>query len=111
MKIGAVKRPPPAQGSKASLRAEFKHAPDGMQLITLSGSIDENADLSSVFSQMTGDVILNLEHIERVNSMGVHRWIPLVASFTAKHKLVIEGMSYPLVQNANVVANLFATAF
>jgi hypothetical protein len=81
-----------------------------MQRVVLEGSIDENADLETMFSKLTGPSILNMQHVERVNSMGVHRWIPLVTRFCTQHKLVIEEISYALVQNANVVANLFGSA-
>jgi len=42
--------------------------------------------------------------------MGVHRWVPLVTQFSSRHRLDIDEISYALVQNANVVANLFGTA-
>jgi hypothetical protein len=83
---------------------------DGTQYVSLAGSIDENADLESVFSRFTGETTLNLRGVERVNSMGVHRWVPLVTAYTAGHRLVIEEISYALVQNANFVANLFGSA-
>jgi hypothetical protein len=97
-------------GPNGSLRAEFRQAGDGIGLVTLSGSIDENSDLAAVFAGMTTDSVMNLQQVERVNSMGVHRWIPLVTQFTQQHRLVIEEISYALVQNANVVANLFGAA-
>jgi hypothetical protein len=93
-----------------SLKAEFGQQADGTSVVSLSGSIDENADLQSVFSRLDRATILNLQKIERVNSMGVHQWIPIVTKFAAKHRLIIEEISYSLVQNANVVANLFGTA-
>jgi len=94
----------------ARLRAAFDVAPDGTQRLALAGSIDENADLDSIFSKLTGDTVLNLRGIDRVNSMGVHRWVPIVTAFTARHRLLIEEISYALVQNANFVANLFGSA-
>lgn len=75
--------------------------------VTLSGAIDENAKLEALFAQLTGDTVFNMRNVERVNSMGVHRWIPLIARLSAKHKVTFEEISYALVQNANVVANLF----
>jgi hypothetical protein len=76
----------------------------------LSGSIDENSDIEGMFAQVTGPALLNMQRVERVNSMGVHRWIPLVARCAAQYPLAIEEISYALVQNANVVANLFGSA-
>jgi hypothetical protein len=103
-----VKRPSTGAGA-VPLRAEIA-VKNGMRFVALSGSIDENADLQGLFAQLDGDAIMNLRDIERVNSMGVHRWIPLVTAFAAHHRLVFEELSYALVQNANVVANLFGTA-
>ena len=79
-------------------------------MVALSGSIDENSDLQGVFARLDGAAVLNMQQVERVNSMGVHRWIPLVTRFSAEHRLMIDEISYALVQNANVVANLFGTA-
>jgi len=92
------------------LRVAFEAAPGGVQRVALAGSIDENADLAAVFAQLSGPTIMNLKAVERVNSMGVHRWVPLVSALSAQHRLEIEEISYALVQNANVVANLFGTA-
>jgi len=92
------------------LRVAFEAAPGGVQRVALAGSIDENADLAALFAQLSGPTIMNLRAVERVNSMGVHRWVPLVSAFSAQHRLEIEEISYALVQNANVVANLFGAA-
>ena len=105
-----VKRPASGPTGTTRLRASFDKAADGTQLVTLVGSIDENADLEGVFSRFTGDTTLNLRGVERVNSMGVHRWVPLITAFTARHRLIVEEISYALVQNANFVANLFGSA-
>lgn len=94
----------------SSLRITTAQAPDGYQLVALAGAIDENADLEGMFAQLTGDTILNMRSVDRLNSMGVHRWVPFVSRFSARHRLVIEEISYAVVQNANAVANLFGSA-
>lgn len=88
----------------------FEQAPDGRQAVALAGSIDENSDLDGLFAKLVGPAVMNMQQVERVNSMGVHHWIPLVTRFTAQHPLEIHEISYALVQNANVVANLFGSA-
>jgi hypothetical protein len=93
-----------------SLRAVFDTSAQGPTHVALAGSIDENADLEAIFSRLTDDTVLNMQHVERVNSMGVHRWIPIVTRFSAQHRLAIDEISYALVQNANAVANLFGGA-
>ena len=92
------------------MKAEFAEGPGGTTVVSLSGSIDENADVKAVFEQLRGPATVNLQRVGRVNSMGVHRWIPLVTKFAAQHRTTIEEISYSLVQNANVVANLFGSA-
>lgn len=93
-----------------TLRSRFEIAPDGRTRVELSGAIDENSDINGVFSQMAGPVVLNMRGVERVNSMGVHRWVPHVTRYSAQYPLAIEDISYSLVQNANAVANMFGTA-
>jgi len=105
-----VKRGGTGPVATGSLRAEYAQTPDGKLVVALTGSIDENADLQGVFARLDRDTILYMQNVDRVNSIGVHRWIPLVARFTGQNRLVIEEISYALVQNANVVANLFGSA-
>jgi hypothetical protein len=45
----------------------------GRTLVTLSGVIDEDADLS-FFSELSGQVALHLGAIRRINSYGVRAW-------------------------------------
>jgi hypothetical protein len=78
-------------------------------LVSLAGAIDENSKLDALFGQLMTDTTFNMRNVERVNSMGVHRWIPLIARFSAQHRVTFDEISYPLVQNANVVANLFGS--
>jgi hypothetical protein len=78
-------------------------------LVSLSGAIDENSNLESLFARLVGDTVFNLAAVERVNSMGVHRWIPLITRLSAKHRIELVDISYALVQNANVVANMFGS--
>jgi hypothetical protein len=106
---GKVKRPVTGPSGRV-LHAAFEPLPDGSQRVVFAGPIDENSDLESVFAKLTGDATFNLLEVTRVNSMGVHRWIPLVTAFSARHHLVIEEISYALVHNANAVANLFGSA-
>jgi hypothetical protein len=98
-------------GASAPLRATFENTTAGVQRVVLSGSIDENADLDAVFAPLTAlPTVMNLRDVERVNSIGVHRWIPHITAVSKRAPLEVEEISYALVQNANVVANLFGTA-
>ena len=98
----------PTGGSTLQVTIETKS--DGITYVAFSGAIDENSDFQQVFDRVSSDAVFNMRAIDRVNSMGVHSWVPHVKRFSSEHKLVIEDISYPLVQNANSVARLFGSA-
>jgi hypothetical protein len=104
-----VKRVATGPVTSNTLRSEFKRA-NGQLTVVLAGAIDENADLADVFTRLSEDATFNMQGVERVNSMGVHRWIPLVTQASREHRLAIEEISYALVQSANSVANMFGSA-
>jgi hypothetical protein len=93
-----------------NLRVKVEKAPGGGSRVTMSGTIDENSDLDAAFSKLSGDMVINMKDVERVNSMGVHLWIPVMARLSANHRVVVEEISYAFVFNANAVANLFGSA-
>jgi hypothetical protein len=95
---------------KKSLRYTLDHGADGTLRVVLAGAIDENADLVTLFGRVTGATVMNMRDVERVNSIGVHGWVPLINRASAKHKVAVEELSYALVQSANAVANMFGTA-
>jgi hypothetical protein len=103
-----VKRPEGTSGS--TLRVTSESGADGVLRIKLAGAIDENSDLAGLFGLINGRAAMNMRDVARVNSMGIHAWIPAIAKASAAHTVVIEELSYALVQNANVVANLFGSA-
>ncbi|MEQ1737643.1 MAG: hypothetical protein ABL886_14715 [Rhodoglobus sp.] len=101
-----MKRNPKA----SALRSTFEATPEGKLRITLSGGLDESADLDGLFARIDRACILNLRGVERVNSMGVHNWLVAISKVSSKHRLVVEEISYGLVQNAIAVTNLFGSA-
>ncbi len=96
--------------STGKLRSTVVTEESGKSRLLLSGAIDERSDLPAALHGVIGDVVINLEGIERINSIGVHRWIPAFAAFAVNRKVEIERLSYPLVLQANMVANLFGQA-
>jgi hypothetical protein len=76
--------------------------------VRLSGAIDERADVDQLFAVLDHDTIFDMSSVVRMNSIGVQRWINHCREFTTSHRLVIEAASYPVVTQANCVANLFA---
>ena len=93
-----------------ALRSTFENAPDGWLRVTLSGALDESADLAGLFARVDRDCVINLRDVERVNSMGVHNWLVCMTRTPPRHRLAIEEVSYGLVQNAIAVANFFGNA-
>ena len=96
-------------GGKDSLKYTFETS-GGHARVALAGAIDENADLAGLFHRVVTDTVMNLRNVERVNSMGVHGWVPLINKVSARHRLAMEELSYALVQSANAVANMFGSA-
>jgi hypothetical protein len=80
----------------------------------LSGAIDEHTRLTEVFAELArlpGDsLVLDLQGVIRINSLGIRGWIPLITQLTAVRRVVVEGLSYPFVIQANNVYNLLASA-
>jgi hypothetical protein len=83
---------------------------DGITKLALSGIIAEDADLESIFAGLSGDIALNLRDIERINSMGVRRWIPALAAASASRKIWLDDLSYPMVIQANCIFDLLSHA-
>ncbi len=93
----------------ASLKSQITK--DGEKfLVKLEGAMDEESDLKAVFSELDGPTVFDLGAIQRVNSMGIHLWIPLMTELSEKHEVLIERIAYPMVLQANTVANLFGKA-
>jgi hypothetical protein len=80
---------------------------NGVTRIVLKGAIDELADLSTIFAGVQTDAVVDFEHVERMNSIGISRWLGEVWRFTANHRLHVEGLSYAVVLQANSIKNLF----
>lgn len=82
----------------------------GWLSVRLGGAIDEESDLAGLFDRLDADVVFDLAGVNRINSIGVLRWTPLIAKLAEKWLVVIESASYPLVLQANSVANFFGGA-
>ena len=83
---------------------------DGSLLIALAGTIDEDADFTRVFPNYRGTVVLDLSGVRRLNSIGVHRWIKEFSRYTEQHVVQVKACSYPVVLQANCIANFFGKA-
>jgi len=81
-----------------------------MSIVELVGALDERSDLEAVFAGLDGETTFRMAGIERVNSIGIHRWIPVITRLSSDHAVFIELVPYSLVLSANSVANLFGEA-
>lgn len=94
----------------ASLKADIVRRESGAFHVALYGAMDEASDLSPIFAELQGPTVFDLGAVERVNSMGIHLWIPLITDLSSRYDVVIERIAYPMVLQANTVANLFGKA-
>jgi hypothetical protein len=84
--------------------------PDGSVLLTLSGAIDDTADLEQVFKGLPKSVIIDLRSVERINSVGVMRWVAALSHLDSITTVTIEAVPYPMVIQANAIRDLFGHA-
>ncbi|MCC6747540.1 MAG: anti-sigma factor antagonist [Deltaproteobacteria bacterium] len=85
-------------------------AQDGSLHLALAGAIDETCDLEAALASIDRDVVIDVSAVDRMNSVGVHRWITTLDPLSRRHAVTIEACPYPMVLQANVVANFFGAA-
>ena len=78
--------------------------------IRVSGTLDEHAHVGPAFGAIDGPAVINIRGIDRINSMGVHRWLVAFAELTARQKIVVEEVPYAVAMQANMVASFFGDA-
>jgi hypothetical protein len=93
-----------------SFKVDRSTGAGGSVVIALRGAIDESADLEALFNTLKVPATFNLRGIERINSIGIARWIRLFGNYTRAHKTIIEEVSYPIATQANNIARLFGDA-
>ncbi|KAB2884121.1 MAG: hypothetical protein F9K40_22720 [Kofleriaceae bacterium] len=92
------------------LSRRLERRPDGRTIVMLAGIIDETADLEALVADLDGELAFDLSGIQRINSIGAHRWILMMARVTAHRRVVVEAVPYCVGMQANYVANFFARA-
>jgi hypothetical protein len=83
---------------------------EGTVVLKLRGAIDENAALPPIFQDLPAKVEFRLNGIERINSVGINRWIALFTQCSQQRTVTVSALSYPVVLQANCISNLFAGA-
>lgn len=61
---------------------------EGLHHLALSGPIDESSDLASFATKISGQLVIDLEKVSFVNSMGVRRWTEMLALLQERHVAV-----------------------
>ena len=83
---------------------------EGRLRVSIAGVIDEETDFADVLAFADNNTVLDLGGIQRVNSIGLHRWIGMVKLLTDSRRITIAACPYALAIQAGYVANLFAAA-
>lgn len=78
---------------------------DGRTVAHLEGEINENADFSELLRELSGDVVLELEGISRINSCGVREWVNFVRALDRVTTLRFERCSPTVVLQLNTIFN------
>ncbi len=72
--------------------------------VVLSGQLDERADLGQVADKLSGTVVLDLEHVSFINSIGVREWIRLLRALHEKGvRTTLRRCSEAMVHQMNMI--------
>jgi eukaryotic-like serine/threonine-protein kinase len=91
------------------LRVTRAENESGLLRIALSGVIDDTTDLGPVFVDLPEQFVIDLRAIERINSVGVRKWVEFMAKLSQGHRFTLEAVSYPIVMQAICVHRFFGT--
>ncbi|HSI05155.1 MAG: STAS domain-containing protein [Myxococcota bacterium] len=92
-----------------SLRIE-RSTNDGVTTLTLHGAIDENAELASLPKVDAAKVIIDMTAVDRINSVGINRWLPIMRELSSKRTVSVVRLSYAASLQASSISDLFASA-
>ena len=79
----------------------------GNTYIQLSGALDENANLPDNSSVFPGDLILDMENVNPINSLGCRNWVIWIKSVKAQGVIKFVKCSSAVIGQANVLNGLF----
>jgi hypothetical protein len=77
---------------------------DGEDLVTITGVIDENADLSPLTQLGKRPVRVHLRGVRRINSFGVRSWIDAIRQIPRNTALRFVHAPPPVVDQCNMVS-------
>ena len=73
--------------------------------LTINGVIDENVDLPTFDGEIQGKLVVNLEHLTMINSLGCRVWSKWIKGIKAKQGVVLSHCSPAFIAQVNVLQN------
>ncbi len=93
----------PSQHTRTMINFKTSQGDEGEVVVELTGPLDEFADLGPVFSLPGRKLHLNLERVERVNSMGVRNWVRALDQHLQGREIVFEKVKPPILEQFNLI--------
>ncbi len=90
--------------TEPGLRWRIKADPAGTT-VELTGDVDEHTSLAPLAAKLSGQVVLDLAGVRRINSQGVRVWIDFLHALQPGTKLVFRRCSHPVITQINMIAN------
>lgn len=85
------------------LQVEIHEMNTGQIKYTFSGSFDEAFAYDGLPAQEIGRVVIDLEKVESINSVGVREWTSFIERFGNKAEIFFENCSVAMVDQFNIV--------
>jgi predicted RNA-binding Zn-ribbon protein involved in translation (DUF1610 family) len=74
-------------------------------LLSFAGMIDENIELPDLKEEIAGRVIVDLENLTMINSLGCRNWSKWLKGIKAKQGIVLRHCSPPFISQVNILQN------
>lgn len=78
-------------------------------LVFLEGVVDEEADFTPL-TRLTGDLVINLKGIRRLNSAGIHDWVEVLRELSRQARFVFTECSAAVMLQLNMLHGFLAHA-
>jgi hypothetical protein len=73
--------------------------------VGIEGFIDENFSIPDFKDEIAGKVVINLEKVFMINSLGSRRWLKWLTGIRARGGVVLVRCSEPFISQVNVLHN------
>ncbi len=86
------------------------HIDGDVAVFRVSGHLGGDADFSPILTQPRDTLVLDLERVGRISSMGIREWILFVNSLAAPKRLYLDRCPISFVKQVNMIHNLLGPA-